>query len=201
MTRYLLESGHDEKRRIEMELGDEAAAKPNGADLSVWRTLTHPRILHLVATHFLFLMGLYITGFWMPQSIKAVSAGYSNTVIGLLVMIPSAVSLLTMVMVSRHSDEHDERYLHAALPLLIAAIGLYFVGGAPSLTSRMILWCVVAAGIASYLGPFWACPSELLSGRSAAAALAFINSVGSLGSFFALTIIGSIVYSVVKTRQ
>jgi ACS family tartrate transporter-like MFS transporter len=182
----------DEKRRIEIELGVEAAAKPNGGDLSIWRSLTHPRILHLVAIHFLFLMGLYISGFWMPQSIKDLAQGYSNTVIGLLVMIPSAVSLLTMVMVSRHSDESNERYLHAALPLLIAAVGLYFVGATPSLTSRMILWCVVASGIASYLGPFWACPSELMSGRSAASALAFINSVGSLGSFFALTIIGSI---------
>jgi ACS family tartrate transporter-like MFS transporter len=184
--------GEDEKRRIETDLGAEAAAKPHGAELSVSRTLTHPRILHLAATHFLALMGLYITGFWLPQSIKSVAEGYSNTVIGLLVMIPSAVSLLTMVLVSRHSDERNERYLHAALPLLIAAIGLYFVGAAPSLTSRMILWCVVAAGIASYLGPFWSCPSELLSGRSAASALAFINSVGSLGSFFALAIIGSI---------
>ena len=38
-------------------------------------------------------MGLYLTGFWMPQSIKAVAVGYSNTAIGILVMVPSAVSL------------------------------------------------------------------------------------------------------------
>jgi len=44
----------------------------------------------------------------------------------------------------------------------------------------------------SYLGPFWACPGEFLGGRSAACALAFINSFGSLGSFFSLSIIGSI---------
>jgi hypothetical protein len=62
----------------------------------------------------------------------------------------------------------------------------------PSLTGRVILWCVVASGLVSYLGPFWACPGEFLCGRSAASALAFINSCGSLGSFFSLSIIGSI---------
>jgi sugar phosphate permease len=51
---------------------------------------------------------------------------------------------------------------------------------------------MVASGLVSYLGPFWACPGEFLSGRAAASALAFINSFGSLGSFFSLSIIGSI---------
>ena len=78
------------------------------------------------------------------------------------------------------------------MPLLIAAAGLYFVGAAPSLSGRVVLWCAVACGFASYLGPFWACPGELLSGRSAASALAFINSFGSLGSFFSLSMTGSI---------
>jgi nitrate/nitrite transporter NarK len=50
----------------------------------------------------------------------------------------------------------------------------------------------VASGLVSYLGPFWACPGEFLRGRSAASALAFINSFGSLGSFFSLSIIGVI---------
>jgi sugar phosphate permease len=107
-------------------------------------------------------------------------------------MIPSAVSLAAMVIVSRSSDRRGERYFHAAASLLVAAAGLYFVGTTPSLPVRVVLWCVVASGIASYLGPFWACPGEFLCGRSAASALAFINSFGSLGSFFSLSIIGLI---------
>lgn len=182
----------EEKLRIHEELAAEAAAKPSGGDLSVFKSLTHPRILHLVAIHFLFLMGLYITGFWMPQSIRSVASGYSNTTVGLLVMIPNAVSLLAMVLVSKSSDAWRERYLHAAVPLLFAAAGLYFVGAAPSITVRLALWCVIASGLVSYIGPFWAIPGEFLCGRPAASALAFINSFGSLGSFFSLSIIGSI---------
>jgi ACS family tartrate transporter-like MFS transporter len=128
----------------------------------------------------------------MPQSIQAVSKGHSNTTTGLLVMIPNAASLVAMVLVSRSSDRRNERHLHAALSLLVAAAALYFVAVTPSLTTRVALWCAVASGLASYLGPFWAIPGEYLHGRSAASALAFINSVGSLGSFFSLSIIGAI---------
>jgi len=182
----------EEKVQIHDVLAAEAAAKPHGGQLSLFKSLTHPRILHLTGIHFLFLMGLYITGFWMPQSIKAVANGYSNTTLGILIMVPSAVSLLAMVIVSRSSDRRNERHWHAAISLLIAAAGLYFVTATPSLSARVGLWCAVSSGLVSYLGPFWACPGEFLCGRSAASALAFINSFGSLGSFFSLSIIGSI---------
>src|ERR1700733_5766308 len=137
-------------------------------------------------------MGLYLTGFWMPQSIKAVARGYSNTSIGLLVLVPNVVSLAAMVLVSRNSDRRNERHLHTAGSLLLAAAGLYFVGATQSLAGCVALWCTVAAGLASYLGPFWACPGEFISGRPAASALAFINSFGSLGSYFSLSMIGAI---------
>jgi ACS family tartrate transporter-like MFS transporter len=182
----------EEKGRLHATLAAESAAKPGAGQLGVLASLTHPRILQLTSIHFLFLMGLYLTGFWMPQSIKAVAAGYSNTAVGVLVTIPSAVSLGAMVLVSGSSDRRRERYLHAALSLLIAAAALYFVSATSSLTGRVALWCAVASGLVSYLGPFWACPGEFLAGRSAASAFAFINSFGSLGSFFSLSIIGTI---------
>ncbi len=182
----------EEKIEIQDMLAAEAAAKPGAGQITVLKSLTHPRVLHFAAIHFLYLMGLYLTGFWMPQSIKALAIGYSNTSVGVLVMIPSAISLTAMIVVSRSSDRRRERYWHAAGSLLIAAAGLYFVGASSSLPVRVALWCAVASGLVSYLGPFWACPGELLYGRSAASAFAFINSFGSLGSFFSLSIVGSI---------
>jgi ACS family tartrate transporter-like MFS transporter len=182
----------EEKARLRDALAAEAARKQDEGRLTVLRSLTHPRILHLVGIHFLFLMGLYVTGFWMPQSIKAVAQGYSNTAIGSLVLVPNLVSLIAMVMVSRSSDRRSERHWHAAASLVLAAGGLYFVGAMQSLAGCVALWCAVAAGLASYLGPFWACPGEFLSGRPAASALAFINSFGSLGSYFSLSMIGAI---------
>jgi ACS family tartrate transporter-like MFS transporter len=181
-----------EKTRLQDALAAEAVRKSGARGPTVFRALMHPRVLHFAAIHFLFLMGLYLTGFWMPQSIKALATGYSNTMIGVLVLVPNALSLVAMVVVSRSSDRRGERHFHTAVPLLMAAASLFFVGSTQSLVVCLVLWCSVAIGLASYVGPFWACPGEILSGRSAAAGLAFINSVGSLGSYFSLSAIGSI---------
>jgi ACS family tartrate transporter-like MFS transporter len=181
-----------EKIRLQDGLASEAAGKPYTQRLAAFRAIMHPRVLHFATIHFLFLMGLYLTGFWMPQSIKALAAGYSNTMIGVLVLVPNALSLIAMVVLSRSSDRRQERHLHTAIPLLVAAASLVFVGSTHSLFLCMALWCSTAVGIASYVGPFWASPGEFLSGRSAASGLAFINSFGSLGSYFSLSAIGSI---------
>jgi ACS family tartrate transporter-like MFS transporter len=182
----------EEKRRLTDMLMTEANAKPNARSLTVPKTLIHPPVLHLTATHFLFLMGLYITGFWMPQSIKSVATNLSNTDVGMLIIIPNIAGLVAMVLVSRSSDRHGERYFHAAIPLLCAAAALVFVGVTSSAAACVALWCVAAAGLDSYLGPFWALPGEFLTGRSAACGFAFINSVGNLGAYFGLSAIGSI---------
>jgi MFS transporter, ACS family, tartrate transporter len=47
-------------------------------------------------------------------------------------------------------------------------------------------------GVLSSLGPFWALPSEFLTGFSAAAGIALINSVGNLGGFVGPFMIGAI---------
>ena len=73
----------DEKVRLTQVLMAEAQAKPDAQSLTALKALIHPRVLHLTATHFLFLMGLYITGFWMPQSIKSAGTNLSNTAIGI----------------------------------------------------------------------------------------------------------------------
>ena len=45
-------------------------------------------------------------------------------------------------------------------------------------------------GVFSMMGPFWAMPTSMLSAVTAAAGIAFINSVGNLGGFFGPYIIG-----------
>ncbi|HEV7612661.1 MAG TPA: MFS transporter [Steroidobacteraceae bacterium] len=182
----------EEKVRLVAALSTEADVKPGAPSMTVLKTLTHPRVLHLAATQFLFLMGLYVTGFWMPQSIKSVATDLSNTAVGILIIIPNAAGLVSMALVARSSDRCAERHFHAVIPLLCAAAALYFVGGAPSVALCVALWCVATAGLDSYLGPFWAIPGEFLTGRSAACGFAFINSVGNLGAYFGLSAIGSI---------
>jgi len=130
----------------------------------------------------------------MPQLLRDLSAGSSNTRIGLLVMIPYVVALAVMMIVGRSSDERRERRYHAAIPLTIAAVALALLAmsGTSGLLVSLLLWCVIAAGIYSIFGPFWSLPNEFLTGYAAAAGIAFINSVGNIGGFVGPYTIGAI---------
>jgi len=54
------------------------------------------------------------------------------------------------------------------------------------------LWSLVAIGIYCLLGSFWSLPNEFLTGFSAAAGIALINSFGNLGGFVGPYAIGAI---------
>ena len=183
----------EEKEWIIEELEREERQKLVSSRITAGRALVHRRVWHLTAAYFLALIGLYSMTFWMPQLVKAISAEFSNTTVGVLVMIPYAVALPFMILISRSSDQKSERRYHSAIPLVIAAIGFLLLGliTQHSVFLSIILWCFVAIGIYSLLGPFWALPPEFLTGASAAAGIALVNSIGNLGGFVGPYVIGA----------
>jgi ACS family tartrate transporter-like MFS transporter len=152
--------------------------------ISVSQTLAHTRVWHLTAAYFAWAVGQYTMIFWMPQLVKTSSSQYSNTTVGILVMIPYVAALIAMMFVAYRSDRMLERRYHAAIPAMIAGTSLVLLGAtaAPPFVS-LIFWCFAAAGVYSLLPPFWSMPNEFLSGFSAAAGIAFINSFGNIGGF------------------
>jgi ACS family tartrate transporter-like MFS transporter len=48
----------------------------------------------------------------------------------------------------------------------------------------------VEIGLCGFLAPFWAMPSEFLSGYAVATGFALINSVGNLGGFVGPSVVG-----------
>ena len=147
---------------------------------------------HLVLIYFGMMIGYYTLQSWSPQLLRSLLSGYSNTAIGLLVMIPSLVSLPAMILVSRSSDHWLERRYHIAMPAIVGAASLVLLGTTRSPVYSTALLCLLAAGVCSFLGPFWALPNEFLTGFSAAAGIALINSVGNLGGLVGPYMIGAI---------
>lgn len=154
----------------------------------------HKRIWHLTAIYFPASAGMYAMTFWMPQLIKAVSSGYSNTAVGVFVMIPYAVALVAMIILGQSSDRRLERRYHAAVPLIIGGIAFLLLSTASTRSAFLpiALWCLVASGIECAWSPIWSLPNEFLAGYSAAAGIAFINSVGNLGGFVGPYAMGAI---------
>ncbi len=152
--------------------------------ISVSQTLAHKRVWHLTAAYFAWAVGQSTMIFWMPQLVKTSSSQYSNTTVGILVMIPYVAALIAMIFVAYRSDRTLERRYHAAIPVMIAGACLVLLGATatPAFVS-LIFWCFAAAGVYSLLPPFWSMPNEFLSGFAAAAGIAFINSFGNIGGF------------------
>ena len=182
----------EEKEWIQAELQREEQQKFTRRSYSVLQALASGRVWVLVLIYFGITVAIYALNSWAPQLVRSLSSLYSNSTIALLVMIPSLVGLAAMILVSRSSDRTLERRYHVAIPALVTGTALVLLGTSPSAFLSVALLCLLAAGVFSCLGPFWTLPSEFLSGYSAAAGIALINSVGNLGGFVGPAAIGFI---------
>jgi len=183
-----------ERNHLVAELSFQEEGKIARHRLSVGQALTHTRVWHLTAAYFTAAVGYNTINFWMPQLLKALSNQYSNTAVGIVVTIPYAAAAIAMIAVSRSSDRALERRYHAAIPVMIGATSLLLLGtfSTSSVFFSVMLWCFAAAGAWCLFAPFWSIANEFLSGFSAAAGIAFINSVGNIGGFVGPYVMGAI---------
>ena len=153
----------EEKDWISAELAREEREKLASHSISAGQALLNRRVWHLGLIGFTLNFGMYGMNFWMPQLVKSLSSGTSNSLIGLLLMIPHLVGLPVMVMVSRSSDHKQERRYHAAIPAVTAGIALVSLGATHSIFPTIALLSVAALGIYSVYGPFYCLPGDFLS--------------------------------------
>jgi len=152
--------------------------------------MTNPRVWHLVGIYFGMMIGSYTLSFYAPKVVESLSSKYSYSMVGSLVMIPFLAALVGMIFVGRSSDRRMERRYHAAICLLVGGMGFLSLTTVHSPFVTMVLLSLLAIGYCSSLGPFWAMPSEFLTGFSAASGIAVINSVGNLGGFVGPYVVG-----------
>ncbi len=182
----------EEKEWITTELKREELQKLQNQHISAVQALTNRRVWQLGLTALAWDIGLYWMSFWMPQVLKSLSSLYSNTLVGFLVAIPQLMGLVGMVLVSYSSDRSMERRLHTAFPAIIGGTALLLLTMTHSPIASIVLLSLMAAGIYSFIAPFFTLPSEFLSGISAASGIALINSVANIGAFIGPYTVGAI---------
>jgi ACS family tartrate transporter-like MFS transporter len=155
---------------------------------AVWAALRDVRVLVLALAYSGTSAGLYAIGFWAPLLIKQL--GYSAMTVGWLNALPGVVSVVTMMAWARSSDRSQERIFHAAIPCLVGCFGLVWAGYAHSALTVILALALASFGANGSKGPMWAVPSLFLSGVSAGAGIALINSLGNLGGFVGPELIG-----------
>ncbi len=173
----------EEKDWIEAGLANEEHEKLASHKISAVQALMNRRIWHLGLIGFTLNTGMYTMNFWMPKLVKTLSGGISNSLIGLLVMIPHLVGLPVMVLVSRSSDRRRERRFHAAIPAIVAGIALASLWTTYSVFPTVVLLSFAALGIYSVYGPFYSLPGDFLTGFAAASGIALVSSLANLGGF------------------
>lgn len=179
----------DEQRAwLVHEMNAEAQHKSNAQDHSFIQGLADPRVLSLALIYFGTSAGLYTLGIWAPQIIKQL--GVSSMTVGLLNAIPPSVSVIAMVLWSRHSDRTGERTWQVIIACLVAAVGLVIAGNSEGMVALIAALTLVNIGISCAKPPLWTMPTAFLSGTAAASGIAAINSIGNLGGFAGPAMIG-----------
>jgi ACS family tartrate transporter-like MFS transporter len=179
-----------EKQWLLSEQEKDRKARPASVHLSVKQTIGNPRVLYLSFIYFVYQCGSLGTGYWMPQIIKSFSSTLSHTQVGLIATIPYLIATIVMIYWSRSSDKRDERRLHSAIPLGVAAIAMLATGLVADPYVAMTMISLSLAGLYAFKSPFWALPTLFLSRESASVSIAIINSIGNLGGFVGPFFIG-----------
>ncbi|CAG9271610.1 Putative tartrate transporter [Paraburkholderia unamae] len=180
-----------ERAFLVAQLEEERAARKHDDESHAWgAVLKQPVIYAITFVYFTLCSVTMALNFWLPTLVKEAGAGsLANT--GLLTALPFGAGIVAILLVARRSDRLRERRRHYIAPVLAGCAALALLALVRfDITGTLLLLCVAVAGTFSALPVFWSIPHDFLTRRTAAAGLALISSLGSLGSFFSPTLIG-----------
>ncbi|HFJ4332024.1 MFS transporter [Serratia liquefaciens] len=148
-------------------------------------------VILLCVQYFAWSIGVYGFVLWLPSILRSgMEMGMVEA--GWLSAVPYLAATIAMILVSWASDKMQNRKLFVWPLLLIGALaffGSYAVGANHFWISYALLVIAGAAMYAPY-GPFFAIIPEMLPKNVAGGAMALINSMGALGSFFGSWFVG-----------
>lgn len=149
---------------------------------SIGPALRDPRIWLIGTVYMCLLTASYAYNFSAPAIVQKIT-GFSVTNVGLVLAGFGLLGAASMMLNGMHSDRTDERYNHV-IPWCLIVLAA-FAGCGLSSTPLIALPSIalIFLGISAMQGPMWAIPAAFLSGRSAAAGIAAINTIGILGGF------------------
>jgi MFS family permease len=150
-----------------------------------------PAVWLMAGVYIVIQVGVYIVSLWMPLILSGlangparhVGAGASAQLIARYAMLPYLLAAIGTVLVGLSSDRWNERRWHLAGCMLLAATGCAWAAQAGSIGAALCAMSLLAMGLWSTMGPFWALTTRMVSGPAANGAVAMITTIGGLGGF------------------
>jgi MFS family permease len=174
----------DEKQKLSRALTIENSDGQSDRHLSIVSLVKDLRLLHFVTIYFFIQVSVYGVVFYLPSEVSAILDRPAGFIVGLVSAIPWLCALMGTFMLTRLADLTGKQKAIAAWTLLIAGCASFIFSIAGAYVG-LISMCIAATGYIAVQPLFWTFPTSYLSDASAAAGLALINALGSVGGFFA----------------
>ncbi|MCO8168583.1 MFS transporter [Pseudomonas sp. 21LCFQ02] len=145
------------------------------------RALTDRRVLILALLYLPSTLSTYGLGLWLPTLVH--QFGGSDLTTGFISAIPYIFGVIGLLLVPRSSDRLNDRYGHLIVLYILGATGLFLSAWLSMPGWQLAALCLTAFSLFSVTAIFWVLPGRFLSGATAAAGIALINSFGNLGGY------------------
>jgi ACS family tartrate transporter-like MFS transporter len=145
-------------------------------------TLLNPRVWQIGIFMMLMLASSYAYAFSAPDIVQK-ATGVSITKVGFIVAGINLLGVPAMLLNAMHSDRTHERYWHIIPSCLLMSAGFIVCSKAISPWMTVSGLAAIIIGYNSMQGPLWSLPATFLRGRSAAAGIAAMNTIGIIGGF------------------
>jgi ACS family tartrate transporter-like MFS transporter len=197
LLKYLAEKPQDvawlndeERERLAERVKADITERESHGARSLLAAISHPRIIFMSLAYLGIICGLYAVLLWLPLIVKGFGANATQT--GWLMTLPYILSIIAIVLWTRHSDVTGERTWHLATPCLVAAACL---AGSLYVENQMVAFvgiAIAASCIWAAIATFWTLPTAFLAGSAAAVGFALVNSFGNVGGFIGPYLFGYI---------
>ena len=171
------------------ELATERATRNATRTIGTLAALKDRTIWRLGILFLLVAIGFYGYSFWAPLLIRSFT-GSTDFGVGLIFALFSAVTVICMLLNGAHSDRSDERPLHIAIPLALMTVGFTGCALLRHPGAAIFSLALVPIGHCAAYGPFWSMPTRFLTGTAAAAGIALVTTIASIGGFVGPTLMG-----------
>jgi ACS family tartrate transporter-like MFS transporter len=145
-----------------------------------------PAVWVLAGVYIIIQIGVYIVNLWMPLILSGLTHGDGSRDVSLIARyatVPYLLAAIFTVVVGWSSDRSNERRGHLAGCMALAAVGFAWAGRSQSIPITLCAMSLVAIGLWSTMGPFWALTTRMVAGAAAAGGIAIITTIGGFGGF------------------
>ncbi|WP_121357413.1 MFS transporter [Flavisolibacter nicotianae] len=156
-----------------------------------WQAFKTKTVILLCLQYAFWSIGVYGFVMWLPTMIKE-APNMSIVETGWLSAVPYLFAIIAMLTTSYFSDKTLNRKIFVWPFLLVGAIAFYssYLIGTANFWMSFTLLVIAGAVMYAPYGPFFAIMPEILPANVTAGAIAFINSLGALGSFAGSYLVG-----------